>query len=112
MLTLYKNIEWIFVRYGYTAEMFFAILIFACYLERKKHFIMRTAGCYCVVLMCYEGLYRILFGKNEWTELLFYILINMVIYLSLIVCFSTSNWSRLFVLVGACLLYTSDAADD
>lgn len=100
-MTLYQNIESFFVDYGYTLEMFLAILLFACYMERKERFMIRLAGSYCMVLA-----YTVLFHKTAghqdvWMELLFYILMNLILYLVLKVCFCESGWSRLFVLIGA-----------
>lgn len=101
MLILYRNIESFFVNYGYTVEMFFAISVFACYLERKKYFAVRVLGSYCTVLTVYAVLHGLLVTENVWTCLLFYLLINMLIYLVLGVCFQTSGWGKLFVLIGA-----------
>lgn len=98
---IYKFLESFLVQYGYTLEMFFAISIFTFYLERKKFFAIRVVGCYCLFLACDVIFYNLLFRQGVWKELLFYTLVDLVIYLSLIVCFKATGWSRLFVLVGA-----------
>lgn len=98
---IYECIEEFFVQYGYTLEMFPAIWVFAFYLERKKCFLLRIACSYSVVLASYAVLYRWLGNINAWYTLLFYILVNLVIYMMLTFCFNASGWSILFVLIGA-----------
>lgn len=100
-MTLYQNIESFFVDYGYTLEMFLAILLFACYLERKKKFLIRLAGSYCMVLIYAILFHKIVGYRDIWKSLLFYILMNLILYLVLKICFCDSGWSRLFVLIGA-----------
>lgn len=101
MLTVYKITETFFVRYGYTLEILFALGIFALYLERKNHFILRAAGSYCAVLGVYMIFYGLLFRRGPWEELLLYVIVDLTVYCALVFCFKTSGWSRLFVLVGA-----------
>ncbi len=100
-MRIYENIVYFLVNYGYTLEMLLSIAVFAYSLERKKHFVLRAAGCYLAVLACYIGMYALLRGKGVWAELALYMGVNILTYLSLIVCFRVSGWARLFVLIGA-----------
>lgn len=101
MLRIYEHIVYFLVNYGYTLEMFLAIAVFSYSLERKRHFALRAAVCYLTVLVCYALLYALLEKNNIWEELVLYVAVNILIYMSLIVCFRTSGWVRLFVLIGA-----------
>ena len=101
MLTLYHGIEYFLVHYGYTLEMVFAIAIFACYIERREHFVFRAVGSYFLVLAGYALLYRPLYVQEVWKKLLFYLCVNILVYLALVICFRVSGWVRLFVLTGA-----------
>ena len=100
-MIIYEKIVYFLVHYGYTLEILLAISIFSCYLEQKNHFALRAAGCYLSVLAGYAVLYASLNGKGVLEELLLYVGVNILTYLSLIVCFRTSGWGRLFVLIGA-----------
>lgn len=100
-MILYRNMESFLVNYGYTLEMLLAILLFARYLERKERFILRLTGSYGMVLI-YAVCFRKMIGYQDvWRGLLFYILMNLIFYLTLKICYSDSGWSRLFVLIGA-----------
>ncbi|MFG6366492.1 GHKL domain-containing protein [Schaedlerella sp.] len=101
MLILYEYIERFFVHYGYTVEMLFAVSIFAFHLERRNWFILRAAGSYCLVLAGYAVFYRSLAWQSIGLTLLFYFFIDLLICLSLGLCFHASGWTRLFVLTGA-----------
>lgn len=98
---IYENIELFFVHYGYTVEMLLAVSIFAFHLDRKNHFIIRMAGSYGLVLAGYALFYKILAWQSIGWTLLVYIFIDLIIYLSLNLCFHASGWVRLFVLTGA-----------
>lgn len=101
MLIIYENIVYFLVHYGYTIEILLAIGIFSCYLGQKNHFVLRAVGCYLSVLACYAVMYALLKGNGVWAELSLYMGVNILTYLSLIICFRTSGWGRLFVLIGA-----------
>lgn len=103
-MTIYHSIEYFLVNYGYTLEMVFAIAVFACYLERKNHFMIRLSGSYCLILMYYIPFRHVSQTQNLWLQLLFYILMNVVLYLAISICFCVSSWARLFVLTGADLV--------
>lgn len=100
-MILWKGMENFFVNYGYTAEIFAAVFLFAAYLERKKGFVFRAAAAYGLFVAGYALLHVWLQGQGVWPEVLFYTLINGIVYLGLIFCFQTSGWGRLFVLIGA-----------
>ena len=101
MLRIYETIVYFLVNYGYTVEMLLAVAVFAHSLERRRHFVLRTAGCYLAVLGCYGVMFHFLDGQSVWEELALYMAVNILTYLSLIVCFRSSGWVRLFVLIGA-----------
>lgn len=101
MLSIYNGIKCFLVNYGYTVEMIFAVMVFAMYLDRKKNFGLRCVAGYAVVLICYIQLCQLLRGQGAWTNLLLYVSVNIIIYLALAVCFRTSRWSMLFVMIGA-----------
>lgn len=100
-MIFWKSIEGFFVNYGYTAEIFFAVSIFAAYLERKKGFVLRAAGAYGLFVASYAVLHILLQGQGAWPEMLFYTVMNGIVYLGLVFCFQTSGWCRLFVLICA-----------
>ena len=101
MLRIYETIVCFLVNYGYTLEMLLAVAVFAHSIERRRHFVLRAAGCYLAVLGCYSVMFHFLDGQGVWEELALYAAVNLLIYLSLIACFRTSGWVRLFVLIGA-----------
>lgn len=101
MLSIYKALEYFLVNYGYVVEMVFAIVVFAIYLEKRNHFMLRCIVSYIAIVMCYVKLYQVMHGHGVLNELVLYAIINIMIYVALKICFRTSAWSILFVMVGA-----------
>ena len=98
---MYKSIEYFLVNYGYMVEMVFAIAVFALYLERKKYFPVRSVGSYAVAVVCYIWMCRELRSGAVWNQLLLYILTNLIICLALAICYQTSGWSLLFIMIAS-----------
>ena len=82
-------------------EMVFAIAVFAVYLEKRKYFWIRSILSYAAIVICYVRLYQVLHGHGTAKELVLYIAINFAIYFALMLCFHTSGWSLLFIMIGA-----------
>lgn len=101
MLEIYQGIRYFLVNYGYVVEMIFAIAVFAVYLEKRKNFRIRSILSYMVIVICYIQLYQILNGHGTAKELVLYIAINIAFYFALMLCFHTSGWSLLFIMIGA-----------
>lgn len=101
MLRIYESIVYFLVNYGYTLEMLLAIALFSYTLERRRLFALRAVMCYLTVLAGYAIIYVPPQERGLLRSIVLYLVVNILIYLSLIVCCQTSGWARLFVMIGA-----------